>query len=87
MVAPARQAWAGAYAALFLASDEAKYITGRGTGRRRRRAARVSADRKLFFDPVESNSVRASGGLVAGDSSSRIVNEIRRRFGSTSNTL
>src|SRR6266850_4783439 len=48
---------------------------------------RISAGRGRFSDPVESNSVRAAVGLAAGASSSRIVNEIRRRFGSTSNTL
>src|SRR3984893_12182318 len=53
----------------------------------RRLPARVSAGRSLFSDPVGPNSARAAVGLVGGDSSSRIVNEIRRRLGSTSNTL
>jgi hypothetical protein len=51
------------------------------------RPARVSAGRRRFSDPVGLDSVRAAVGLVRGDSSSRIVNEIRRRFGSTSKTL
>ena len=51
------------------------------------RSARVSVGRRRFSDPGGPNSVRAAVGLVVGASSSRIVNEIRRRFGSTSNTL
>jgi hypothetical protein len=51
------------------------------------RPARVSAGRRRFSDPVGAISVRVVLGRGPCASSSRIVNEIRRRFGSTSNTL
>src|ERR1700722_17229864 len=47
----------------------------------------VSAGRRRFWDSVGGVWARAYIDLVTGASSSRIVNEIRRRFGSTSNTL
>ena len=45
------------------------------------------AGRRRLSDPDGAIAVRAVVGRASGASSSRIVNEIRRRFGSTSNTL
>src|SRR5271166_6420049 len=70
-----------------LARRNASAIASPVAGAELLRPARVSAGRRGFSDSFGAISLRAVVGRASGASSSRIVNEIRRRFGSTSNTL